>query len=122
MMKRVFNIRLAVFTCLLAVVSASPLLPGQSASTPPNANSPSQDQTLLQEEAAAVPPGNVVIDGRQVLTVYGSFAGLTPQARAQAIKARILGVAKDTVPAESIHIAPRTAWIEILSETTSLWA
>src|SRR5690348_2531824 len=70
-----------------------------------------------------VPPGEVVIDGRKVLTVYEPVLTLTPADRASGIEDRIIGAAKDSaVSPESIRLKTRNSWTEIVSDKTVIMA
>jgi small-conductance mechanosensitive channel len=62
-----------------------------------------------------IPPGHVVIDGRQVLTVYEPVGTFTPEQRAEHIGQRIIAAVRDRgISPEAIHLQPRQAWTEIL--------
>lgn len=71
-----------------------------------------------QPEAAAsqIPtPGDVIIDGEQILRVYQPVASMTPEQRAEKIAERIIAVARDAkIPAESVAMVTRDAWTEIV--------
>ncbi len=70
-----------------------------------------------------IPSGEVTIDGNPVVTVYEPLGALTPQGRADAIKSRIITLARDSsIPTSSIHLQPREAWTEILAENLMLMA
>lgn len=82
----------------------------------------SQSSVNTPEEVLA-PSGQVTIDGHPVLTVYESVASLTPQARAQAIEARIVALARDThIPPDSVRLQQRDSWTEILAGNTIIMA
>lgn len=108
------------FLCLLQANYSSPAEmlpqpPGQSVQ-----NQSASDEESPEEEP---PAGQVEIDGRPVLTVYEPVASLTPEARANGIATRIIGVARDShLPPESVHIRPREAWTEISADNTVIMA
>jgi small-conductance mechanosensitive channel len=83
------------------------------------AQSTTQDQPAISAREATdqegTPPGHVVIDGRQVLTVYEAVGTFTPEERADRIAQRIMAAAADggTVP-EAIRLQSRQAWTEIV--------
>jgi small-conductance mechanosensitive channel len=87
---------------------------------------PANNQTANEQdipEGEINPAGQVVIDGRPVLTVYERVAHLTPEARAQGIKTRIVALAKDSgFPPESIRIEPRESWTEISTDNSVIMA
>jgi small-conductance mechanosensitive channel len=86
------------------------------ATTQPTATSQSAGDQDNPEEAFT-PSGQVVIDGRPVLTVYEPVATLTPEARAQGIAGRIIALARDShISPEDVRLQPRDAWTEILAE------
>jgi small-conductance mechanosensitive channel len=80
---------------------------GEAASSAAEAETP--------EEESVVPEGDVVIDGREVLKVYETVAGSTPQERARVIASRIVMVARDSHVSEVIRLEPREGWTEIFS-------
>jgi len=59
-----------------------------------------------------VPPAEVVIEGRSILTVYETVASHTPQQRAQAIEQRIVDAAQ-TGGSATAQVRNRQAWTEI---------
>src|ERR1700749_307127 len=91
--------------------STAPLAKDQSAS----------EQDIPEEEVTQA--GQVMIDGRQVLTVYEPIAQLTPEARAHGIKERIIALARETsIPPESVRVQPRDAWTDILADNNVIMA
>ncbi len=90
------------------------------------AAAPTNDQSASEQEipeAEVTPVGQVVVDGRPVLTVYEQVANLTPEARAQGIEKRIVALARETsTPAESVRIRQRDAWTDILADDTVIMA
>ena len=75
------------------------------------------DSSVASESAAAENPGTPVeIDGRPILSVYASVAGISPQERAAAIQKRVveLGRRRD-LALESIHVEDHGSWSEILA-------
>ncbi len=106
--------------CLLQASNAWPAM-AQQQSTAPTNNQSVSEQEIPEEEAT--PAGQVLVDGRPVLTVYEQVANLTPEARAQGIERRIVALAKETsIPAESVRIRPRDSWTEILTDSTVIMA
>jgi len=68
-------------------------------------------------------PGQVVIEGRPILTVYETVGGLTAQDRASGIEKRILAVAQESGSSpESIRVENRSTWTEIFSDKQLLLA
>jgi len=56
----------------------------------------------------------VEIDGRPILMVYSSVAGIAPEERAANIQQRILGIAnRKAIQPDAIHAEDRGAWTEI---------
>jgi small-conductance mechanosensitive channel len=91
--------------------STAPLAKDQSAS----------EQDIPEEEVTQA--GQVMIDGRQVLSVYEPIAHLTPEARAHGIKERIIALARETsIPPESVRVQPRDAWTDILADNNVIMA
>ena len=83
------------------------------------AQSTTQGQSAISAPEAieqdVTPPGHVVIDGRQVLTVYEAVGTFTPQERADRITQRIIAAVRDSgISPEAIHLQPRQAWTEIV--------
>lgn len=120
-MKRpILSVCTVVMICLLQAGNAWLAMAQQQSSVPANNQSVS-DQDIPEEEAT--PGGQVLVDGRPVLTVYEQVANLTPEARAQGIERRIVALARETsTPAESVRIQPRDAWTEILADDTVIMA
>ncbi|HZC43254.1 MAG TPA: mechanosensitive ion channel family protein [Acidobacteriaceae bacterium] len=58
-------------------------------------------------------PGDVVIDGRKVLSVYQSVGSITPRDRAEKITERIVAAAKERVNPDSVELTSRPQWTEI---------
>lgn len=61
-------------------------------------------------------PGDVIIDGRKVLSVYQSIGHYSARDRAERITERILAAAKEGADPESVTVAQREAWSEISAE------
>ncbi len=120
-MKRpILRVCIVVVICLLQEGNAWPAM-AQQPSTAPTNNQSLGDQDIAEEEVT--PAGQVLVDGRPVLTVYEQIANLTPEARAQGIERRIVALARETsAPAESVRIQPRDAWTEILADNTVIMA
>lgn len=120
-MKRpILSVCTVVMICLLQAGNAWLAMAQQQSSVPANNQSVS-DQDIPEEEAT--PAGQVLVDGRPVLTVYEQVANLTPEARAQGIERRIVALARETsTPAESVRVQPRDAWTEILADDTVIMA
>src|ERR1700748_3635310 len=94
----------------------------QAQSTAQPVNNQSAGNPAVPEEEA-IPSGEVVIDGNPILKVYEPVATLTPEARAQGIETRIIGIARDSsIPSESIRLEPREAWTEIIAGNTVIMA
>lgn len=106
---------------LLAVSSFSPLLAPQT----PNAPAPAAGATDTEPEVASdqtALTGDVVIDGRHVLSVYQAIGSISPQERAAKITDRIIAVANENVPAESVGLVQQEAWTEISADGRLLMA
>ncbi|HEX8814820.1 MAG TPA: mechanosensitive ion channel family protein [Terriglobales bacterium] len=110
MNNRVSILCIAAFLALLACARS----PAQQPADHPNPDS-SAAFTEAPPEEAVVPEGEVVIDGRPILTVYETIAGSTPQERARVIESRIVSVARDSHYADSIRLEPREGWTEIFA-------
>lgn len=87
------------------------LMLGQSRANSQNA----PDETDIEAiEDVGIP---VEIDGRPILSVYASVGGVTPQERAQAIRERIMDLAKrKNIAPEAVHTEDRGVWTEIAAE------
>jgi small-conductance mechanosensitive channel len=97
---------------LLALSWFSLLFAQQPLSTPPQQAAGEQDEPEVVTDQEP-PPGDVVIDGRHILSVYQSVGSISPRERADKITDRIIAVAKGDVPPESVGLSPREAWTEI---------
>jgi small-conductance mechanosensitive channel len=83
------------------------------------------DTAELAAELKPTQPNGVAveIDGRPILTVYASIAGISPEERVENIKDRILRVAKTkTIPIEDIRAEDRVAWSEVLAGSELIMA
>jgi small-conductance mechanosensitive channel len=102
--------------------SFSPLHARQASSTP--SQGPAADETepeAITDQAAL--PGDVVIDGRHILSVYQSIGSISPTERADKIAERIVAVAKDQgVSPESVGLVEQEAWTEITANGKLLMA
>jgi len=88
---------------------------------PTQAQAASGSQGSPQEDINS--PGQVVIEGRPILTVYETLGGLTPEDRASGIEKRILAVAKESSSSpESVRVESRSTWTEISSDKQLLLA
>jgi small-conductance mechanosensitive channel len=77
------------------------------------AQSVSDKQDSPQEEAP--PTGQVMVDGRPILTVYETVAGNTPDKRARGIEQRIIAIASQRgASVEPSRLEPHEGWTEIL--------
>ena len=111
---------LAVLLCIALANCALPSIAQQPQPGQTTANSADSDQEIPDEEK---PAGEVTIDGNPVLTVYEPVGGLTPDKRAEAIKSRIITLARDSsIPSQSIHLEARSDWTEILAENQMIMA
>ena len=120
MKKTTVRLVVASFLCLvtLGCIATAVTQPAQMAPAPP-ASSNSQPESPDEE----IPAGEVTIDGNPVLTVYEPLGPLTPEGRAEAIKSRIITLARDSsIPTSSIHLQQREAWTEILAENLMVLA
>ena len=116
------TIRICLLATPLLLQGSCPLLtlaqqqsPTRAANTQPDAS-----QNIAEEEPAS---GQVTIDGSPVLTIYQPVGTLTPQARAEGIKARIITFARDnSIPPESMRLQARDAWTEIIVGSTMIMA
>jgi small-conductance mechanosensitive channel len=127
MKKRVVGVKLAVMKkmtiCvslgaamgLLFCISVVPTAGQQKAIA--QSTTPAQPAITTSEVAdqEGIPPGHVVIDGRQILTVYEPVGTFTPEERADRIGQRIVAAVRDRgISPEAIRLQPRQAWTEIL--------
>ena len=108
--------RPSLFT--LALVLASTAMSFPLAASPQLPASLQQSTATEEDPEQAIDrqslPGNVIIDGNLILTVYQPVAGFTPQQRADKIAERIIGAARDPdVLPESVTLQPREGWTEI---------
>jgi len=80
-----------------------------------------EEDPEVKDEAIA--PGEVIIEGRHILTVYQPIGNFTPQERAERIAERIIAAAKEgRISPESIGVQPRQAWTEITANDKFLMA
>jgi small-conductance mechanosensitive channel len=120
MRKLTTHVRVVLIICLLQTLCALSAM-SQQQLTAPTDNQAANEQDIPEGEVN--PAGQVVIDGRPVLTVYEHVANLTPEARALGIEARIVALAKDSgIPPESIRIQPRESWTEISADSSIIMA
>jgi small-conductance mechanosensitive channel len=113
-MKKTIRVCLISVLCLLQAGCPLPVSAQQQSTAQPVKNQSSGNQAVPDEEA--VPSGEVVIDGNLLLKVYEPVATLTPEARAQGIELRIIGIARDSsIPSDSVRLQPREAWTEIIA-------
>jgi small-conductance mechanosensitive channel len=111
---------LVLIICLLQAGRALSAMAQQQPTAPTTSQSASE-QDIPEEEVT--PAGQVVIDGRPVLTVYEPVAHLTPEARALGIERRIVALARETsIPPESVRLQPRDVWTEILAGNNVIMA
>src|SRR5262245_34618783 len=68
------------------------------------------------------PPGQILIEGHSVATVYEPVAGLSPEERAENIKERILAIARSNASPDAIVLQSRNAWTEILLDNQIIMA
>ena len=87
--------------------------------------SPSKTQTAIHGatdneslgELIDADPGVVMIEGRHILNVYESIAGMSPQERGERIADRIIAVARDTnTPPEAVGTDVHGEWTEIRTQ------
>jgi small-conductance mechanosensitive channel len=101
---------------LLALAQQNRVTPAPTQSQPAIGSQESPEEDINS-------PGEVVIEGRPILVVYDTLAGLTPQDRARGIEKRILSVAKESSSTpESIRVQSRSTWTEIFSDKQLLLA
>jgi small-conductance mechanosensitive channel len=115
MKKMTINVFLGAAIGLLLCISLVTAAAQQKAiaqSTTPAQPGISTSEVADQE---GIPPGHVVIDGRQVLTVYEPVGTFTPEERADRIGQRIIAAITDRgISPEAIRLQPRQAWTEIV--------
>ena len=88
--------------------------PAAAKQTTPGTGQPTSGAAEPEVTANAQPaPGDVIIDGRKVLSVYQSIGHYSAKDRAERITERILTAAKDGADPESVVVAQREAWSEI---------
>jgi small-conductance mechanosensitive channel len=106
-------IALLFFSCFLSAQT-----PAQSATQSQNANSTEQ---ASPEEAP--PTGQVVIEGRLVLTVYETLGTRAPEQRALDIGKRIVSIARDTaISPEAIVLLPHASYTFIVAGDETVMA
>jgi small-conductance mechanosensitive channel len=92
-------------------------LPAAAQPKPPAPSTPQSQASVdvpgLPEVGITV-PGHVVVEGRQILTVYEPVGTFTPEERASRIAERIVAAGEGGVSPEAIRLQPRQAWTEIL--------
>lgn len=105
------------FSCAVFIYLVTPILcTGTSADDP--AQVPSDDHSVaIAEEGASEPLGKPIeIDGRPILYVYTSTAGISPEERAASIEHKILDAAHNrSLPVELIRAEDRGVWTDILA-------
>jgi small-conductance mechanosensitive channel len=112
---RIASLLLTLFLTAVSQFTAAQ----QNASTPkpPNTSdqSPAQsDRSDAEEETT--PTGEVVIEGRHILTVYHPIGPSSSQQRADNIEQRIIAVAREgKVAPEAVATTPRDSWTEIIA-------
>src|SRR5690348_1688462 len=102
-----------VATVMLVLCCYTAVCPAQKNASQSKAQPAIQNAT--ENESAAdvidVDPGIVVIEGRPILRVYESIAGVSPQERADRIADRIVAVAKDpNTPPEAVGTDVHNEW------------
>ena len=122
---------LIVIAVLLSLISLSAAKAQKSHSdkpVPTTANEGGTKEGGSKEEDPevkdeAIAPGEVIIEGRHILSVYQPIGNFTPQERAERIAERIIAAAKDgRISPESIGVQPRQAWTEITANDKFLMA
>jgi len=81
--------------------------PAGAAEKAEDANEP---EAIIDQE---LHPGNVIIEGRQVLSVYQHIGSFTAKDRAEKIAERIVDVAREGVDPNSVVLTPQPLWTEI---------
>ena len=112
---------LSLFTlCAVFAVGKSPDLKAQS--QPAEATAAQSPSKSAEAEATEEPEkivdqqteaGDVVIDGRKILSVYQSIGSFTPKYRAEKITERILAAAKERVNPDTVALESHPMWTEI---------
>lgn len=94
---------------MVAPVSAREPAANKSSATETNgADDPSSELTE---------PGQVIVDGRTVVTIYQPVGSFTPQQRADRIAERIIALARDgRIPPDALQLEDRDLWTEIKVE------
>lgn len=107
---------LAVFTCsqsraqALNAGSTAVQLPSNGAAAAIHAVETSEPEGIAEIRPE---PGDVVIEGRKVLSVYQPIGNFTAKDRAEKISERLLAFAKEGVRPESVVMKPLPMWTEI---------
>jgi len=111
-----------IWLLVQALVYPVPFLAEPKAPSSPTIQS--QPAASDQESPVEVetPPGEVVIDGRPVLSVYEPIATLTPEDRAIGIEKRIVSAARSKASLDTLRLLPRDAWTEIVLGNTVILA
>ncbi len=102
------------FILIAGILLLFPFLHQTWAQAPPSTEGKQQEsvgpEQSSEEESK---PGEVIIEGRPVLTVYEAVASHTPEQRAEAIQQRIISAAQ-AGGLSTAHVKNRQAWTEIL--------
>ena len=106
-----YKLRFVLILALLAQFTSPVAMAQGEKASPESAQSPTALSLPVEAPNPATP---VEIDGRPTVYVYASVGGISKEARAEAIQARILRLANTrSVPVESIQVQERDAWSEI---------
>ena len=113
----------ACISALLCIFMARAAVPQSKGSQVPPKEEQSKAAPLAPPEGESVDRGDVVIEGRRVLSVYQRIGEHSPQERASQIATRIASVARDKkISPDDIRIFPQDAWSEILVGNTLIVA
>jgi len=82
----------------------------QSPSNAAEAGATEEPEEIIDQQTEG---GDVVIDGRKILSVYQSIGSFTPKDRAEKITERILAAAKERVNPDTVALASHPMWTEI---------
>ena len=122
MTKRLIAGILAMLVCYLPELCCG--LPAEAQEKSPAKTTiqsqPEENTREVPEEV--VSPGVVIIEGREILTVYESVGNLTPEERATAIAKRLVSLAAKGGSPDTLRLQTHDAWTEIFVDNVLMMA
>jgi len=109
----------SILTCGWTLLLSVPAFADSPSQAAKNNSSQAPTEANAQETAGAA----VTIDGRKILLVYSSAAGISAEERAVGIEQRIRGIARNqSIPVSLIQTQDRDAWTEINAGDVTIMA